>query len=119
MTTPQQNFVFDYGEPDQYPSGLYHYRELAEKINGFDAVTDDHLALFRAQGYLAIENAFTPDEVQAALDGLLYLVSGQNPEFKGIMLEKKAKGVPIESLPPEQRQDYVRKFMYLSTMTHD
>ncbi|MDQ3249033.1 MAG: phytanoyl-CoA dioxygenase family protein, partial [Chloroflexota bacterium] len=32
--------------------------------------------------------------------------------FKGVMFEKKAQGVPVHTLPPEQRQDYVRKFMW-------
>lgn len=103
--------VFDYGEATDYPNDLYRFKTLAAGVDSFANVTPAQIAQFHDQGYLVVHNAFTPDEVQAALDGLLYLVSGQNPDYKGVMLEKKAQGVDVQSLPAEQKQDYVRKFM--------
>jgi phytanoyl-CoA hydroxylase len=50
--------------------------------------------------------------VEGAVDGLLYLLSGQHPTYTGIMYEKKAKGVAVDRLSAAERQDYVRKFMW-------
>lgn len=112
MTETPVERIFDYGMVGDYPADLYRYHDVAAGIDGFDRVTDDEITRFHQQGYLVVENAFTPDEVQATLDGLNYLISGQHPDFKGIMYEKKAEGAPVEALPAEERQDYVRKFMW-------
>jgi len=80
-------------------------------VDGFANVRDEQIALFHEQGYLVIHNAFTPTEVEETLAGLLYLISGENPDFKGVMYEHQAKGIPVETLPAEEKQDYVRKFM--------
>jgi phytanoyl-CoA hydroxylase len=113
MSTPQiAERIYDYGVADEYPADLYHYNGTAAGISGFERITDADVDLFYEQGYLVVHNAFTPDEVQTALEGLLYLISGEHPTFKGIMYEKKAAGVAVETLSPEQRQDYVRKFMW-------
>ena len=110
-TAKKEEPVFDYGEVADYPTDLYHFDAVSDGIDGFANVTADHIAQFHEQGFLVVHNAFSPAEVQATLDGFLYLISGQNPDFKGVMLEKKAKGIPVDTLPPEQKQDYVRKFM--------
>lgn len=112
-----EQVVFDYGRPGEYPTDLYNYSGLARGIDGFAQVTDEQIARFHQQGYLVIHNAFTPAETQAALDGLLALISGENPDFKGIMYEKQAQGISLETLPVEQKQDYVRKFMWF--VNHD
>lgn len=104
--------VFDYGEEGAYRRDLYAWTSLAQGIDGFDQVTDDHIAQFHDQGYLVVNNAFTPNEVQDAIDGLLHLLSGKETEYKNVMFEKKARGAALDALSPEQRQDYVRKFMW-------
>jgi phytanoyl-CoA hydroxylase len=104
--------VFDYGEGAEYPARLYQHNGLASGVDGFANVTTEHLDHFGEQGYLVVHNAFSPAAVQAGLDGLLDLIAGKNGAFKGVMYEKKASGVPVKTLPPEQRQDYVRKFMW-------
>jgi phytanoyl-CoA hydroxylase len=111
-TTKDETIIFDYGTADSYPSALYNYDGLATGVDGFEAVTGAELAAFQEQGYLVINNAFTSEEVEAALAGLRYLISGENPEFTGVMFEHQAAGVPIESLSTEEKQDYVRKFMW-------
>jgi len=107
-----KNFLVDDGTGETYPPNLYDYRGFAQGVNSFDEVTDDHIAQFHQQGFLVIYEALTVGEVQTILDAFMDLISGQNPEFTGIMFEKKAAGLPLDSLPPEQKQDYVRKFMY-------
>lgn len=116
-TAKAEEPIFDYGEVAEYPPTLYDFQGSATGVDGFKNVGDEQIAAFQEQGYLVVNNAFTADEVQGALDGLLYLISGQNTEYKGVMLEKKAKGVPVDTLPPEQKQDYVRKFMWF--VDHD
>lgn len=104
--------VFDYGTADPYPSDLYHFSGIAPGVDTFDRVTNEQIAQFHEQGYLVVNNAFTPAEVQAALDGLFDLISGQKPEYTGLMFEHQAKGVGVETLDTERKQDYVRKFMW-------
>ncbi|MEZ4727297.1 MAG: phytanoyl-CoA dioxygenase family protein [Caldilineaceae bacterium] len=108
----QAEQVFDYGTADAYPEQLYEYTGIATGIDGFASVTDAHLAQFHEEGYLVVHNAFTPAEVQDGLDGLFALIAGQKPAYRGLMFEKKAKGIDVKALPPEDRQDYVRKFMW-------
>ena len=110
MTLTQQ--IYDDGLTEEYLPGLYNFAGLAKGVNGFEAVTEAEITQFHEQGYLVVENAFTPTEVQDTLDGLLYLISGQNPDFNGIMYESKAAEVTVEELPVEERQDYIRKFMW-------
>ena len=104
--------LFDYGSGEEYPGQLYDYTGIATGVDGFESITPSHLDQFQEQGYLVINNAFTPTEVQDALDGLSYLIAGQNPDYHGLMFEKKAKGINVKALPAEQRQDYIRKFMW-------
>jgi phytanoyl-CoA hydroxylase len=110
--TKKDERIYDYGEIAEYPAGLYDYGGVTDGVDGFANVTADAIKHFHERGYLVVHNAFTSAEVQAALDGLLYLMSGQHPTFKGVMYEKKAKGVPVEQMATEERQDYVRKFMW-------
>lgn len=109
---PADERIFDYGEVANYPDNLYRYQQVAAGVEGFAGVTEDALAQFHHEGFLVVHHAFTPAEVQAALDGLLYLLSGQHPTFSGVMYEHKAQGVDVTSLSVEARQDYVRKFMW-------
>lgn len=104
--------ILDYGTPDAYPDGLYDTSGVADGVATFADVTDAHIAHFREQGYLAIHQAFTPTEVQDGLDGLFHLIAGGNPDFTGLMFEKKAAQIDLDALPAEERQDYVRKFMW-------
>lgn len=110
--TPKEELVFDYGTVSDYPQDLYRYGGLAAGVDGFAKVDAAALAHFQEQGYLVVHNAFSAAEVQATLAALLYLISGEHPTFKGVMYEKKAKGVPVDTMTAEERQDYVRKFMW-------
>jgi phytanoyl-CoA hydroxylase len=110
MVTPMDG-RFDYGIIADYPEDLYHFDAIAKGVEGFDSIGESEIALFHQQGYLAVQHAFTPQEVQGALAGLLYLLSGAKADFTGVMYEHAAQGLDVDSLPAEARQDYVRKFM--------
>ncbi len=101
---------FDSGAEMHAPD-LYDHDAIADKIDGLDGITDEHLALYKEQGYLAVENAFTPEEIEAGLAGLIHLIMGGNPDFEGIMFEARAQKI-LSTLGPEARQDAVRKLMY-------
>jgi phytanoyl-CoA hydroxylase len=113
MAAPKAGLVDD-GIVAEYPEDLYHFSQIAHGVEGFGQIGEAEIALFHQQGYLAVNNAFTAQEVQGAIDGLLYLLSGENPDFTGVMYERAAQGVDVESLPAEARQDYVRKFMWFA-----
>lgn len=101
--------LMDPGAEDHDPS-LYQTDFTAEKVEGFDALTEEHLDFYKQEGYLAIENAFTAEEVVAARDGILDLIAGKNPDFDKIMFEKWAEE-RLDELSLDQRQDAVRKLM--------
>lgn len=109
MPKPGMKMEIDMTGGGTYPSDLYDYSAVATGVEDFDAVTDEHVAQFHQLGYLVVDGAFTAEEVQNAVDALSYLASGQNPDYEGILYEKKAQGVAIDELPPEKRQDYIRK----------
>ena len=98
----------------EYPEGLYHFDAIAKPVADFDAVGEAEIDFFLQNGYLAIANAFDAQEIKDAIEGLVHLLSGANPEFTGVMYEQKAQGVDVASMSAEQRQDYVRKFMYFT-----
>ena len=110
--------ILDNGLDSEYPSDLYHYSDIAQRVQGFENVGEAEIAHFHDNGYLVIENAFNHDEINSALEGLIYLISGQHPDFDGVMYEQKSQGVPVEELSAEERQDYVRKFMWFVEYDH-
>ncbi len=111
MTVAAPERQFDDGLSGEFPQGLYDSTGIVTGVDGFDAVTDAHVARFHEQGYLIVENAFTAQEVQIALDGLFHLLSGAVEEFDGVQYERASAGVAIEDMAVEEKQDYVRKFM--------
>ena len=94
------------------PDGLYRYDGLAESVTGFDSVTEREIARFREQGYLVVHEAFAIDRVQDALAGLLDLLAGRSPTFDTVDYEPSVDPATLEGMAAEERQDYVRKFMW-------
>ncbi|MDE0140327.1 MAG: phytanoyl-CoA dioxygenase family protein [Caldilineaceae bacterium] len=109
VTAPERQF--DDGLTDEFPPDLYEPTGVVTGVDGFDAVTDAHVAQFHEQGFLIVENAFSAHEVQVALEGLFHLLSGEVEEFNGVQYERASAGVAVEEMPLEEKQDYVRKFM--------
>jgi phytanoyl-CoA hydroxylase len=106
-TNHEGRSAFDTGVAMHDPN-LYRVARIATKLDGFDSVDDAAIVEYQRAGFLAIENAFAPDNVREARDGLVGLIMGQNPDFKGISFESKAKDI-LPTLDAEQRQDAVRK----------
>lgn len=106
-----EEVLFDDYNDTGYSEGLYRAAGTATGVDGLDAVADQQVALYGRQGYLVIHRAFTAAEVGAALDGLLDLIDGRNPEFKGIQFELRARDL-LPTMSREQKQDYVRKLIY-------
>jgi phytanoyl-CoA hydroxylase len=91
---------------------LYAPAALAISVPHLDDVLEpEHTAFYRRYGYLAVSEAFTGQETSDALEGMLDLIMGKNPEFKGIHFEAAAREI-LPTLNLEQRQDAVRKIAY-------
>ena len=92
-----------------YPEELYHFDSVAEGIwGGFEAVTDADVQFFHDRGYLVIHDAFSPEEVSETLDGMLHLMDGKNPDYRGIQYEPKLVKHRSE-LSTKERRDIIRK----------
>ena len=104
---PVSGALFD-AEAGAYADALYQPGSMARSTPTLDTLSDGDREFFSENGYLTVEQAFTPAEVRAAIQGLVNLAAGRRPDFKEIIFEAKAREVfPRISL--EDRLDYVRK----------
>ena len=90
---------------------LYAHDAVAEPLHGFEAVESKHRQTYDSQGFLAIEQAFTPEEVEAAKQGLRDLALGKKPDFTGIQFEQAVRD-KLDQLNGDQRLDGIRKLMH-------
>lgn len=90
---------------------LYDYAATAETIDSLDAVTDADIIRYHEQGFLAVRNAFSPEEVNSALTGLADLIAGRIPEFQNIQFRAGAQD-SLASMSVEERMDAVRRLLY-------
>jgi phytanoyl-CoA hydroxylase len=101
---------FDGGDLDHAPD-LYAEVAIAQPLDGFGALDAATLGQYRRDGYLAIENAFSPTEITGAIDAMDDLVMGRKEGYDGIVFESRARDI-LSTLSLGQRLDAVRKFMY-------
>ena len=87
---------------------LYRATGTAAGVADFAAVTDEQVARFHDQGFLVIDEAFSAVETAAALEGVLDLIDGRYPAFRGVQFEAKAHD-DLAAMPREEKQDAVRK----------
>lgn len=81
-------------EPGEYDPALYNYARIAESVDGFENVSDEHIAQFHAQGFLPIQGAYASAQVNDAMAAVKELIAGQNREFRGVQFERgRAKQV--------------------------
>lgn len=81
-------------EPGEYDPALYNYARIAESVDGFENVNDEHIAQFHAQGFLPIQGAYSSAQVNDAMAAVKELIAGQNREFRGVQFERgRAKQV--------------------------
>ncbi len=92
-----------------YPEDLYSFDTVANSISGsFSSVSETEIQYFHDHGYLVINDAFTHDEIQDALDGMVYLMDGNNPDFRAIQYEPKLAKQKDE-MDGDERRDAIRK----------
>lgn len=101
--------LIDHGA-EMHDPALYQPTGEGFGVDHFEDIGPAEIAHYHDQGYLMVRKAFDPDEVKAALGGLVDLIMGKNPDFKGISFEAKAQD-RLSQLSPEDRQDAVRKIM--------
>ncbi len=96
-----------------YDSGLYAPEALIEPIGSFADITDSIREQYRELGFISVASAFSADLVDAARTALVDLVNSEIPEGTQLQFESEAKNI-LDTLSPEDKQDYVRKFMWFS-----
>ena len=109
MPVPNQ-ISFD-AEARPHAPDLYDYAAVAETIDGLDSITDADIARYHEQGFIAVRNAFSPDEVQSGLDGLAELIAGRVPEFQNIQFIAEVRD-RLDTLSFQERMDSVRRLLY-------
>ncbi|MFN0123151.1 MAG: phytanoyl-CoA dioxygenase family protein [Blastocatellia bacterium] len=87
---------------------LYDFAGIDAGLNGFDAIDDQAIALYQQQGYLAIQNAFTPAEMQDAIDGLTDLVAGKRPDFHVIQYRAEVRD-QLATMTTAEKFNHIRK----------
>lgn len=103
---------FDPGS-DMHAPELYQPAGVGFGVDHFEDIGPAEVAHFHEQGYLIVRQAFGADEVGDALNGLVDLIMGRNPDFTGVMFEARARDM-LDQLGPEARQDAVRKLMFFT-----
>lgn len=89
------------------PEGLYSFDRVADKVVGFDGVTDEVLERFYRDGFVAVERAFTSEEVADAIAGLMDCIIGRK---KGFDLNLEASVADWDKVErPDDRLRRVRK----------
>ncbi|HEX2037328.1 MAG TPA: phytanoyl-CoA dioxygenase family protein [Chloroflexota bacterium] len=99
---------FDDNLPAEHAPDLYRYTSVVEPLQGWEAVDEAQLDFYDHFGFLALEGAFTAEEVEGSKQGILNLVGGKYPGYRGIQFEAMARHA-MAALSPEEKQDLVRK----------
>ncbi len=92
--------------PDAIAKQLYRSDNVHRPLPNLDAFDDSAIERYRRDGFIAIENVFTHEEVDSALAGITQLVKDGNPE---IVTFEDVPG--LKEMSPEQRESCVRKCM--------
>lgn len=102
------NTVPDEVPIEDYPPNLYASTQQANYLNTLNDIGTSEIAQFHEQGYLAIRQAFTPEQTQTVGQAMWDLIDGKNPNFKGLQAEAD-KRANFDNLTSEERRDSVRK----------
>lgn len=100
---PTEDVVIEHHDP-----ALYHPAAHARQVADLAALDAEAEKFYRREGYLSVAQAFTPAETAGALEGLLHLIMGGNPEYRNITFEAAARE-KLDTLDVDERQDAVRK----------
>jgi phytanoyl-CoA hydroxylase len=94
--------------PDRIAERLYRYDRAHTPIAEPGLISDRDVKDYWQNGFIAVENVFSPAEVQLGIDGLEFLIHGGNPRFTGVHVEDVSKD---KQLSPQEKADHVRKIM--------
>ncbi len=84
-----------------YPAHFQH-----EAMGGPEKFSDEKIGQFQHDGFLAIDQLLTPDEVAVAQVAVSDLIAGRVEAYKGLEYEK---GVDASGIDPGEREPYLRK----------
>ncbi|MDE2800972.1 MAG: hypothetical protein OXI94_20095, partial [Gemmatimonadota bacterium] len=87
---------------------LYETTRRADYLDTLADIDDRQIAQFHEQGYLAIQRAFTPQQIESAGQAMWDLIDGKSQDFKGVMAEAAKRG-HFSELTGRARRDSVRK----------
>ena len=107
VETKVGNKRFDLGAELHSPD-LYHPTSEASQVETLADIGPAEIEFYRENGYLSIRQAFTPTEMQEAIDGIVSLLMGEHPGFEHVIFEAAAEK-RIEEMGPEERMNCVRK----------
>ena len=111
MKAMEQKLDIDRIAPEEYPQGLYAF---AAKVTPRQGLPEDPAQIesqYQEAGFVSIDGAFSAAQVDDLLEALFQLTVRELPERTQLQFENLAEG-KIESLPPDERLDYVRKLMW-------
>jgi ectoine hydroxylase-related dioxygenase (phytanoyl-CoA dioxygenase family) len=108
---PVPNAISFDNEVAPHAADLYDYAAVAETIDGLEAVADEAVLRYHQQGFIAVRNALTGEEVRSALDGLNDLIAGRIPEFQNIQFHHDVRD-RLDRLSFDERLNAVRRLLY-------
>lgn len=116
--TPQPAYRIDQSPRQEHDPGLYVPRSVVRPLEGWEAVTEARLEDYRRTGFLAVNHAFEPAVVNAAVQEMVRVICNPPAGFRGLWFEAAAAG-KIDQLGVEDRIDAVRKLMHFKEVAPD
>ena len=104
----ETDILQDTYEPGEYDPALYNHVRIAECVDGFENVSDEHIAQFHAQGFLPIQGAYSSAQVNDGMAAVKELIAGQNREFRGVQFER-GRAQEVKQSAGHTRELLVRK----------
>ena len=83
---------------------FYCYHTVHQPLAGPAEFGPEHLQLYREQGFIAIENVFTPREIEAAKQAMRGLIDEADPDIVSF-----EPAIDIGALPQPERAQYARR----------
>lgn len=116
MSIDQGDYPIDLGQIDvgggEYDPGLYAPSAAATAVAGpLDAVSDQAWVTYRELGFLPVAEAVSASQVADAVAGIDRLISGAEPDFRGIQWEHGVRA-QVAGMDLVQRRAQVRKLLY-------
>lgn len=94
--------------PAEYDPGLYAATGVVDTLDGLGSVSADDIEQFHREGFLAIQNAYSQDEVREAMDAIADLTGDRESEVRVVQFERGQKEKVMEA-NGEARELLVRK----------